>query len=158
MKWHLISSRFISLMWKLEGQGWISISTDLYREPTNANSFLTCDNFPPLHLKKNFPYAEMLWLKRNQSDDMDFHRQTKFLQAQLRKRGYSSRIEKQTFIKATNTNRATLLTNQIRNKQIGWLFHWHMLLIRAFETLRRNVGFYNLIFSNVNHIPGFLGL
>ena len=86
------------------------IHTDVYRKPTDVNSYFSGDSYHPLHLKKNLPFSQLIRLRRNCSLDSDFHQQASITLQQLAARGYSRRILKHAYFKTCNLNRSSLLT------------------------------------------------
>lgn len=62
---------FVDIRLQLQPDG--SIYTTLFREKTTGNTGLHAKSFNPEHLKCNIPYSQYLRLKRNCTDDNDFH-------------------------------------------------------------------------------------
>ncbi|KAM4035090.1 uncharacterized protein ACNLHF_021773 [Anomaloglossus baeobatrachus] len=80
-----IPEDFLDLKLSLETS---RIVTDLFRKPTSTNSFLHYSSFHPQHLRNGIPKGQFLRLRRNCSNDVDFHAQSQELTRRFQARGY----------------------------------------------------------------------
>lgn len=65
-----------------------TISTDLYRKPTDRNSFLRGDSFHPTPLKKSLPVSQFSRVRRICSSDSRYTSQAQELSRRFRDWGY----------------------------------------------------------------------
>ena len=97
----------LDILISLENDG--TISTRLYRKPTEGTQFVHWSSNHPYHLKKSIPYSQLLRLKRNCSKDVDFLTEARTLLYKFRLRGYPSKILDQALDKAIAVPREGLL-------------------------------------------------
>lgn len=75
---------------RIESDG--TISSRLYRKPTDGHQFLHWASAHPTSLKRSIPYAQLLRIRRNCTFDEDFEKEASILIARLRKRRYPERV------------------------------------------------------------------
>jgi hypothetical protein len=99
-----------------------SISTSLYRKPTDGAQFLHWSSAHPRKLKESIPFAQLLRLKRNCSKEEDFLIEAKDLFERFRSRGYPEAILTKAWEKASSRSRSDLLITGSRCKAGGEQF------------------------------------
>ena len=88
------------------------IGTRLFRKPTAGDQFVHWDSLHPFSLKSSIPYAQLLRIKRNCSHPDDFEREAARLLSCFRDRGYPERILQRAYQRASEIDRASLLTRK----------------------------------------------
>lgn len=92
---------------RIEDDG--TISSRLFRKPTDGHQFLHWSSAHPSSLKRSIPYAQLLRIKRNCSFESDFLREAEILLSRFRKREYPERVLRTAFDKARSRDRQELL-------------------------------------------------
>lgn len=86
-----------------------SIATKLYRKPTDGHQYVHWSSAHPEKLKASIPYAQLLRIKRNCSENEDYHREAEGLLARFRLRGYPESVLISARNKAHKKDRKELL-------------------------------------------------
>ena len=108
----------LDLLLSLESDG--TISTRLYRKPTDGRQYVHWTSAHPAKLKASIPYAQLLRIKRNCSKDEDFLKEASSLLEVFRIRGYPKEVLSQALEKAKMKGRIGLLvTGKERGKKKG---------------------------------------
>ena len=92
---------------RIESDG--TISSRLYRKPTDGHQFLHWASAHPRSLKRSIPYAQLLRIKRNCSFENDYQSEAKTLLARFRQRNYPESVLRDALAKANLKRRADLL-------------------------------------------------
>lgn len=92
---------------RIEDDG--TISSRLFRKPTDGHQFLHWSSAHPSSLKRSIPYAQLLRIKRNCSFESDFLREAEVLLSRFRLRQYPERVLRSAFDKARSRDRQELL-------------------------------------------------
>lgn len=92
------------------------IGTRLYRKPTDGHLFVHWRSSHPLHLKKSIPYAQLLRIKRNCSEEEDYEREATTLLDRFTTRGYPKTVLQQAKRRADEANREDLIRHQPPSK------------------------------------------
>ncbi|CAJ0966876.1 unnamed protein product [Ranitomeya imitator] len=90
------------------------LHTEVFRKETSVNSVLHAASSHPRPLKESIPYGQFLRTKRICSTESSFQTQSSELAQRFSQRGYSNRIIRRGWSKASNKPRSELL--QPRNK------------------------------------------
>lgn len=91
-----------------------TITTTLYKKPTDGHQFVHWSSAHPLHLKKSLPYSQLLRIKRICSDEGDFRREAASLLDRFRHRGYPRDILVRALAQAWQVPRDQLLRKSER--------------------------------------------
>ena len=86
--------------------------TRLYRKPTDGHLFVHWSSAHPWHLKKSIPYAQLLRIKRNCSENEDYEREASALLERFKTRGYPPSVLKLAKRRADATIREDLIRPQ----------------------------------------------
>lgn len=78
------------------------LSSSLYRKRTAGNTILHASSFHPTNLISSIPYSQYLRIKRNCTDEIKFKQEADLLRDRLLNRGYSHRVLKRAYNRATN--------------------------------------------------------
>lgn len=97
----------LDLLLTLESDG--TISTRLYRKPTDGRQYVHWTSAHPAKLKASIPYAQLLRIKRNCSRNEDFLKEAASLLDVFRSRGYPREVLSLAFERAKNIERKSLL-------------------------------------------------
>lgn len=97
----------LDLLIEIEDDG--TLSTRLYRKPTEGTQFVHWTSAHPDNLKSSIPYAQLLRLKRNCSKVSDFIREAETLLRKFENRGYPQKVLDKACSKALLKDRTELL-------------------------------------------------
>jgi hypothetical protein len=86
-----------------------SISTRLYRKPTEGTQFVHWSSAHPVNLKSSIPYAQLLRIKRNCTKNSDFLPEARSLLYKFKNRGYPAHVLDKACEKALAVPREGLL-------------------------------------------------
>jgi hypothetical protein len=103
----------LDLRLHLEQDG--TVSTSLFRKPTDGHQYVLWSSAHPKNLKASIPYAQLLRIRRNCSKEEDYRVEADTLLDRFRKRGYPDDILQAAATKAATTRRENLL-NPGRNR------------------------------------------
>lgn len=92
---------------RIENDG--TISSRLYRKPTDGHQYLHWSSAHPESLKRSIPYAQLLRIRRNCTFDVDFEREAGDLLQRFRKRKYPEMVLQKALEKARLRDRQSLL-------------------------------------------------
>lgn len=85
------------------------LSCDIYRKPTDRNTYLSFDSYHPPPLKSGLPYSQFIRLRRITSSDQQFHRRAEDMTKDFLARGYPLKILQDAKSKAESKTRSELL-------------------------------------------------
>ncbi|KZS04777.1 Uncharacterized protein APZ42_032158 [Daphnia magna] len=97
----------LDLLIEIEDDG--TLSTRLYRKPTEGTQFVHWTSAHPDNLKSSIPYAQLLRIKRNCSKVSDFIREAETLLRKFENRGYPQKVLDKACSKALLKDRTELL-------------------------------------------------
>ena len=97
----------LDILISLENDG--SVSTRLYRKPTEGTQFVHWSSNHPTHLKRSLPYSQLLRLKRNCTKIEDFLAEARTLLFKFKERGYPAHVLDKALEKAIAAPREKLL-------------------------------------------------
>ncbi|XP_069502378.1 uncharacterized protein [Ambystoma mexicanum] len=89
-----------------------TLSTTLFRKPTDKNTLLIYNSFHPRSLRENLPIGQFLRLRRNCTDLEDFTRASRALKQRLSARGYPQKCINRAYKRAKYANRARCLQHE----------------------------------------------
>ena len=93
-----------------------SLSTTLYRKPTDTFQYLHFKSYHPLHQKRSIPYSQFVRVRRICSLKKDFFVNTDLMIRHFITRGYPMKLLIESQTKAANLNREDLLTPSTRER------------------------------------------
>ncbi|OCT70436.1 hypothetical protein XELAEV_18037355mg [Xenopus laevis] len=116
MQCHANQIDFLDLTFYVENN---IIMSKLYRKKIAGNTILRKDSYHPLHTVKSIPYAQLMRIYRNCTDEGVFAQQAKEECNRLRSRGYSKRdiSEAMEKLEKSKTLKKTKGSMKITNKQ-----------------------------------------
>ncbi|CAJ0966643.1 unnamed protein product [Ranitomeya imitator] len=98
---------FLDVKLSIEENG--SIKTTLFRKPTAANGLLRWENYHPTPLKRGIPKGQFLRLRRNCSENGDYHNKARDLKKRFTDHGYPRALLEEANQYAKTMDRTTLL-------------------------------------------------
>ena len=93
-----------------------SLTTTLYRKPTDTYNYIRFDSAHPRSCKIGIPYGQFLRIRRICSNTSDYDRHANIMQDAFLQRGYPQDTVMQALIKARQANRMELLATPIENE------------------------------------------
>ena len=91
-----------------------TITTKIFRKPTDGHQYVHWKSAHPIHLKKSIPYAQLLRLKRNCSSPLDFEEAAVTLLDRFRTRGYPEKVLQTAKLRADLRSRRNLVGKKNR--------------------------------------------
>ena len=88
------------------------LGTKLYRKPTDGHLFVHWSSAHPYHLKISIPYAQLIRLRRNCSEDDDYEQEAALLLQRFAKRGYPAHILSRAYDRAAKLRYEDLIQDQ----------------------------------------------
>ena len=83
--------------------------TDLYCNPTSSQSYLLVSSTHRVYCKKSIPYSQFVWIRCVCSSLDNFDKHALEFASYFHRRGYSSQLEEDSYIKARWMNKNHLL-------------------------------------------------
>jgi hypothetical protein len=91
--------------------------TNLYTKPTDSHNYLLFTSSHPTHIKKAIPYSQFLRVRRICTNIEDFVKNCENLKQHFHRRGYPQELVEQSYKRAFEKSRDSLLHPQIKHSQ-----------------------------------------
>ena len=110
-----------------------TITTSIYRKPTDTYNYILYNSAHPLPCKKGIPYGQFLRIRRICTNIEDFDRHAKEMANAFLQRGYPEELVWGAFDKARNLNRLDLLSDKEPTTQKSDLAENNIFLIQTYN-------------------------
>ena len=101
---------FLDTTIKIDETG--KLSADLYKKPTDSNSYLNFSSAHPPNCKKSLPFSQLLRIKRICSKKSDYEKHAQSKLKEFRTKGFPEQLLAEATEKVQNYNREDLLTKK----------------------------------------------
>lgn len=88
------------------------IGTRLFRKPTDGHQFVHWRSAHPYHLKISIPYAQLIRLRRNCSEDENYENEAQVLLRRFARRGYPAKILERAYNRAARLRYEDLIQDR----------------------------------------------
>lgn len=88
------------------------IGTRLFRKPTDGHQYVHWRSAHPYHLKASIPYAQLIRLRRNCSEDENYEEEAQILLQRFAKRGYPAEILRRAYNRAAKLRYEDLIQDR----------------------------------------------
>ena len=109
-EWSKNQINFLDTTIKIDQSG--KLIADLYKKPTDSNSYLNYNSAHPPNCKKSLPYSQLLRIKRICTKQTDFEKHAKDKLKEFRTKGFPEQLLLEAKQKVENLNREDLLTKK----------------------------------------------